>query len=68
MNNNKITGLADASATGEAVHYGQLLAAMRALGFRRSGSISIFIGDFPLANNISIPAGNIASDAGFGTI
>jgi hypothetical protein len=50
MNSNKITGLADASATGEAVHYGQLVAAMRALGFRRSGSISIYIGDFPLGN------------------
>ena len=64
----KVTGLGDASATGEAVHFGQMLTLLRSLGFRRSGSISMFIGDLPLGNNVNIPSGNITGDAGFGAI
>jgi len=48
MNNNKITGLSDANSSGEAVTFNQLFSLMRSLGFRRTGSVSIYIGDFPL--------------------
>ena len=63
MQSQKITGLADASATGDAVHYGQLLTLMRAFGFRRSHVLSIFIGDLPLANNVTIASANIVADS-----
>ncbi len=41
---------------------------MRSLGFRRTGSISLFVGDLPLSNGFSIPGSNISGDNGFSNI
>ena len=63
MQSQKITGLADGSSTGDAIHYGQLLTLMRAFGFRRSHVLSVYMGDLPLANNVAIASGNIVADS-----
>lgn len=63
MSGFKLTGLANATAAGEAIEYSQLLSLMRGLGFRRSNAMSIYAGDLPLGNNFTMPAGSIVADS-----
>jgi hypothetical protein len=60
MNSKKITGLANATTSGDAVHYGQFLSLMRSFGIRRSNCFSFYAGDLPLGNNVTI--NNVSGD------
>ncbi len=64
MNSQKLTGLANATATGDAVHFGQLYSLMYSLGFRRTYSMSFWVGDMPEGS--SVPSGDINDSQGIG--